>query len=392
MGNPFAVIQRIQEAENNVRDFIQNGPDDGIGGYVRDQYRDRCDQFANVPEWAKRLASTSAGTFNRICKPYWDDNGNDGPVLEPPFAGGQCECEMYQIDYRHQGTPSAGGAPFDRSGSFKARGPIGVPFKNEAQNSFRVTARSVRVGLGASNPSCGDVREIGVDTIAFASEDSTLTEFTVTSLASSPGDCGDPEPELRPGPNPPSAPGPTPGPEPTDDPRGRPFPIIPIPPFEDPVFGPQTFDDDDDEPTDAPGNPSGGDGLPGDPDAVGDEAGNTAGGDDGGDVDFGPPPEGRVWVGALLQATVDPRLGNIPGTGPNNTVYPATIGNAHLIYEGARGLSIPLRSRQGVLARPVTALVVTGCFIQAQPGVTLTVRGISAIICPENPCEDEEDG
>ncbi len=392
MGNPFAVIQRIQEAENNVRDFIQNGPDDGIGGYVRNQYRDRCDQFANVPEWAKRLASTSAGTFDRICKPYWDDNGNDGPVAEPPFTGGQCECELYQIDFEVEGTSDQFGNPFSRDGTFKARGPIGSPFLTDDNSRFRVSARSNRAGIAAPNPSCGDPQDISVDAWGFPSADAELTTFTVTSLASEPGDCGDPEPELKPGPNPPTDPGPTPGPEPTDDPRGRPFPIIPIPPFEDPVFGPQTFDDDDDEPTDTPGNPSGGDGLPGNPDAVGDEAGSTAGGDDGGDFDFGPPPEGRIWVGALLQATVDLRLGNIPGTGPNNTVYPATIGNAHLIYEGARDISIPLRSRQGVLTRPVTALVVIGCFIQAQPGVTLTVRGISAIICPENPCGEEEDG
>jgi hypothetical protein len=89
-----------------------------------------------------------------------------------------------------------------------------------------------------------------------------------------------------------------------------------------------------------------------------------------------------------VQATVDSRLGNIPGTGPAQTVYPTVIGNASLIYTGARGTNERLESASTLLARATTALVLTGCRVQAQPGVNLTVRPISALTCPENPCEE----
>jgi hypothetical protein len=90
----------------------------------------------------------------------------------------------------------------------------------------------------------------------------------------------------------------------------------------------------------------------------------------------------------LVQATVDSRLGNIPGTGPEQTVYPTVIGNASLIYTGGRGTNERLESSSTLLTRQTTALVLTGCRVQAQPGVSLTVKPISAMTCPENPCEE----
>ncbi len=377
MANPIEIIKQIQEVENIWGDFIQNGPDDGFGGYVRDQYRKRCDQFANLPPWARQLSSPATGSLQRACKPYWDDQGVDGPVARQPFNGGQCEGISYNIQWSFTNT-SGNTATGTALG---VRGPI-IGIQPLPPNQFGGVTLQIISGDESQNP-----RGIGTTNPANADSGQIVSIVRNDGLAD---ECGDPPPIIEPGPNPPADPGPTPGPEPTDDPRGRPFPFIPIPDYEDPVFGPTPIEEGDDDEPNQPGNPSGGDGLPGDPDAVGGPAGSTAGGDDGEDIDFGPPPEGRVWVGAFLQATVDPRLGNIPGTGPNNTVFPTAIGNAHLIYQGGRGLSTTLRSTKGLLTRPVTSLVVNGCFIHALPGVSLTVSPVSAIICPENPCEEED--
>ena len=381
MANPIAIIQKIQQTEGIWGDFIQNGPSDGIGGWVRDKYRDRCNQFANLPGWAQALSKPVAGSLARACQPYWDDQGTDGPITAPSFTGGQCPV-LYTLTYSYNTILTDGTLrqpPTQRTQL--VQGPV-TNFRGEGLPEFQ--------SITVQNPA-GQT----VTMIEGSCAQGCFANPTIVSLVRQdglPDDCGDEETELQPGPNPPPDPGPLPGPEPTDDPR-NPFgpPLVPIPPFLDPIYGPTPIVGDPD-PTGPPGGgaPSGGDGLPGDPDAVGDEAGGAAGGEGGEDVDFGEPPEGAIWVGALVQAVVDSRLGNIPGTGPPQTVYPTVIGNASLIYTGARGTNERLESASTLLARATTALVLTGCRVQAQPGVDLTVRPISALTCPENPCEEQD--
>ena len=379
MANPIEVIKKIQAVENAWGEFIRNGPADGLPGYVRDKYRERCDEFANLPGWARALSKPVAGSLARACQPYWDDQGTDGPTSAPPFTGGQCPT-TYTVFVA--GLNGSGQASTSNSG-FGILGPIVGILRTPTGSGD-----SVAIGLATSSQNL--TTAFGVTTTAANAASWSITSITRDdNLADS---CGDLPSELEPGPNPPPNPGPQPGPEPTDDPR-NPFgpPLIPIPPFIDPVFGPIPIVGDP-EP-DGPGgggNPSGGDGLPGDPDAIADSAGGTTGGADGTDVNFGEPPTGAIWVGALVQAVVDSRLGNIPGTGPAQTVYPTVIGNASLIYAGGRGTNERLESASTLLARATTALVLTGCRVQAQPGVTLTVRPISALTCPENPCEEQD--
>src|SRR3990172_6045813 len=88
---PGKIIEDLIGIQEKVADFIRNGPSDGLPGHVRDQYRKRCDQFANLPGWARALSNGSTGTMNRICQPYWNDGGFDGPTIDRPFTGGQCE-------------------------------------------------------------------------------------------------------------------------------------------------------------------------------------------------------------------------------------------------------------------------------------------------------------
>lgn len=403
MVNPISVIRRIQAFEEVWGDFIRNGPDDGLPGYVRDKYRDRCNQFANLPGWAKALSRPVAGSFARACQPYWDDQGTDGPESEQQFPGGQCEGVGYTVSYLTESRGSTQfecqefGNPITRTnlvgGASPYIGPIGPiteVISNSTNPSFGFQRFEVQTGAGVRFINLGGAqsrsfwRECGVSY--------RYSNFVVTRASGLPDDCGDAPPVLIPGPNPPPDPGPIDGPEPTDDPR-NPFgpPLVPIPPFNDPVYGPIPIVGDP-EPTGpgGGGSPSGGDGLPGSPDAIANSAGGAAGGEGGEDVDFGEPPEGQIWVGALVQATVDSRLGNIPGTGPEQTVYPTVIGNASLIYTGGRGTNERLESASTLLARATTALELTGCRVQAQPGVDLTVRPISALTCPENPCEEQD--
>lgn len=98
MANPILIIRNLLDAEQEIADFIQDGPSDGIRGWARDRYRDRCNQFANLPPWARALSGVSGGSIQRICQPYWDDQGVDGPVLDVPFAGGQCEGVGYTVN------------------------------------------------------------------------------------------------------------------------------------------------------------------------------------------------------------------------------------------------------------------------------------------------------
>lgn len=385
------VIQDFLDREAAVADFIQNGPSEGIQGWARDKYRHRCNELANVPAWARALGGLAFGSASRICQPYWQDQGVDGPVLAPPFTGGQCE-ERYRFEVTGTlptGVTSGGVCVGTQNFTVTSSvwGPI-LGFSNGPGNCTggpgggTFTLRCTCFGAGGAQRSPTAV------TINVAQPAYTATVQNIRLVSGDPDDCGDPPSIPQPGPNPPTDPGPLPGPEPTDDPEGGPFPVIPIPPYEDPVGGPTPIEPPPDTTGSGGGNPAGGDGLPGEDDSVGGGAGGATGGEDGEDVEFGAPPIGKVWVGALIECTVDSRLGNIPGTGPQNTVYPTAIANASLRYSIGYGKSQIIRSKWTDLVRPVTSLIVEGCFVQAQPGVSASVRPISASICPENPCED----
>lgn len=387
MVKPFKVIEKFIDQQNRIADFVQNGPAEGLPGHVRNQYRKRCDQFANLPGWARALGNGSTGTMDRICTPYWNDQGTDGPVSTPFFSGGQCP-STYTVVFRRR-VFSGGVWGWSNNFSRQGTGPVGVqgfagPASCAGQNGSVPTAYNLTFNGVVSGPTplvnqCSDTSP-GFEIVS------------VTRIGGLPDNCGNPPPTLIPGPNPPPNPGPTPGPEPTDDPFGGPIPDLPIPPFDDPIFGPTPIEPGDDGPGGGgggePGPPAGGDGLPGEPDSVGDPVGSTGGDGAGEDFPFGTPPAGKIWVGALVEATVDPRYGNIPGTGPDNTVYPYVIGNASLIYATGRSSSSRMRSRWHEIFRPVTALEVTGAFVQCRPGVSATVRPVSATICPDNPCEE----
>lgn len=404
--SPKSVLDALVNTENAIADFIANGPSTGIAGHIRDGYRNRCNQFANAPAWAQALGNGPTGTLGRICQPWYDAQGKDGPTINTPaFTGGQCAVQyVYRLTsatVQRQGCPSptfsqtVTGLPVDV-------GPVTGPITNVEgratdENIFFCASRGVnhfttaRLFLEGASGSASVVLGPGDSQADVIGVTFTGSLVRVDGL---PDNCGNPPETLEPGADPPTDPGPTDGPEPTDDPN-NPFgpPLLPIPPYDDPLGGPTPI-----EGPDGISNPIGPDDLPGSteaqpggPENIGDPiAVEPAPGEQGEQTDFGTPPAGQVWVGALLRFEFPEELGSIPGTFPTNTVIPRTIGNASLVFGGGRGTAFPIRSASFDVFRPSPALEVQGVYVNVLPGITYTVSPVSIAKCPENLCAEDD--
>ncbi len=121
----------------------------------------------------------------------------EGDPEEPPplFAGGQCECTLYQVEFEVSGTSDQTGNPFTRQTTQKSRGPIGAPAR-VSSSSFAYTHRG-SLGITSSNtPPCGGPQSTTL-AIGFPSADASVTVFSV-SIISGPDDCGSTPPVYPP--------------------------------------------------------------------------------------------------------------------------------------------------------------------------------------------------
>jgi hypothetical protein len=369
--SPGKIVDGLLGVEDSIGDFIANGPSTGFGGHVRDEYRKRCNQYANLPAWARALGGVPGGAMSRVCQPYWDDNGWDGPSRDaPPFTGGQC-ATPYNVRVVDPQGPII---YFEDT----LQGPIGGFTTSPAPGFFRLFLNVPFAGGIAQR----NIQDPGAEALA-------RLEQTVTRADGQPDNCGDLPTELEPGTNPPPNPGPTPGPEPTADPSNPSGPpLLPVEPYIDPIYGPIPVEGPDDGGggTEPPGNP---DTSPGSPENVGAGIPGTETPEDGADTPFEDPPEGKVFIGALIKFNFPEELGNIPGSGPQNRVVSRTVGNASLIFEGGRGTAELVRSEWIYLVRPTGALEVSGVHVNALPGTTYTVYPLSIEKCPENQCGEQ---
>lgn len=387
--SPFAVLKKLLDREEELGEFIA-GPDaTGIRGHVQEGYRHRCRELSNVPGWARGLGGAAFGSASRICKPYWDENGWSAPTNEPAWQGGQCpvnyNATWEQRRFNSQ-TQQFFWAQESRIGTTMV-GPmqitsptnnIGCPTGTFDSREQVVPSQGAPFNIGFGG--CSDVSP-GYRNLVFTRQDGSSDEGC------------DPPPERQPGPTPAPDPGPLPGPEPVDDPNfPEGPPLLPIPPFDDPLGGPTPIEAPEDDPLSfdpiaIPGNP---DTSPGGGDDVA-EPFNVDPGPGGGGVesDFGDPPSGRSWVGCLLRFTFPSSIGAIAGSGPANPVSPRVVGNASLVFENGRGDAFQIRSASMVLARPTGALRVTGVYVNSDPGITYTVRPLSLKNCPDNECARE---
>lgn len=393
----MGAIQTIRTTVNGLDELsglIANPPADRpVAAAIGNTGRKVCDAYANVELAAPLLFGPTSTAIDLVCKPYFDGEGFDGPQNETPFQGGQCAAPYRLIVGAWTATIQNCPQPqFMVNQNFaqavqasNLAGPItGIELIKDLNNAcgprrFRVmvtTATGPQTFLITQTGSVDDFIASGSPSFSLERQDG-------------PDNCGNPPGELVPGQNPPPSPGPFPqGQEPGVDPTGQPFFFIPD--IEIPGFDPLPLDD---EPLGgAPGGgaatPAGGDGLPGDPDAIGDEAGEVTGGEDGEEIDFGEPPEGRIWIGCIIETSSIAAVGNIAGTGPQSTVWPTVRANAALIYGSRKGTSQRINSKFHDLIRSATSLIVTGVFLQVQPGSTSKIFPLSALTCPENPCVD----
>lgn len=370
----------LEAGAQDLADFIQNGPETGIRGALRDRYRSKCEAFTNVPDWARNLNPIGYDVIATQCKPYLDDQEFDLPVGDLPFTGGQC-ADTYSVfisGLRQDGATSGGNQP--------VLGPIRGTFANEVDDNGAYAAYGV-IGSDAS----GNAFKYG-SLFGDPADTWTVTGFQVGARQGGlPDDCGDPPVEIVPGPNPAPNPGPDGMPDPTDNPVDPTDPIVPVPPFEDPFGRPIPFDFPGPEDIPVPS-------LEGDP-STGDDGGQGGGAPipvgvgengEGEDVDFPPPNDGEVYVGAFLKVTDNPVVGGVAGSGPENEAYPATIGNFSLRHGSLRSDAVRVRSQWTFLARKAPALTVTGARVNLRPGVQGEVIPYSLKVCPENQCLEQE--
>ena len=303
MANPIEIIEGLRDVQDGLGEFIRNGPSTGLPGYIRDKYRERCNQFANLPAWARLLGNGTAGTMDRMCTPYWDDNNWDGPeVAPPPFTGGQCDF-LYLFDIAGRtsagisgGTTCSGNVPYSTVGS--AWGPLSNFRLGGASDCSGGDGPSQEV-LVTCHGAGGGARSPTPVTVAVTSPVFTFSISNVRPQSGVPDSCGNLPPEIGPGPNPPPDPGPIGGPVPTTDPRNPTGPpLIPLPPYEDPVYGPIPIEG----PQGPPGPPAPPSGPPpgdiGDPGTPGDTG-------SGGEAE-GEAPDGQVLVGLKVDVLESP--------------------------------------------------------------------------------------
>ena len=350
----------------------------------------------NCRRWAaadKSQFSQRVNTGNaQICGPYLDSLGESpgDPEIAPPFTGGQCNL-AYTFVIESQGNPSPLADVFANRST---RGPIvgwRVAVEGTRTRGYVTSHHPGVAGCAAVGASQGLQERQWFD-VQTRDRPVPFTARVLSVCGGLPDSCGDPPNEIRP-PGRPIVP-PVIAPEITINLPGLgPVTVtVELDPDGDPVICVEELDvcftidiGNDGDGGSEGGGTAPGDGAPGSPESVAPPAFDGTPGESGEDIDFGPPPAGSVWVGALVRFQAPASLGAAAGSGPNRA-YPRVVGNASLVYAGGRGEAKQMRSEWRDLVRPVTSLEVTGCFVNTLPGVIATVRPISAIVCPDDIC------
>lgn len=389
-------------------DFIRDGTPTSTAGRIDQQVA-----RATCRRWARGEIGGSPVRDNNlrsVCTPYLNDIGEspDGVINEPPFTGGQCPVK-YALNFSVQvpdfsgggggqtftGSPSCSNPP-----SVSVYGPIGSPFMRISESSWQAV-------IPHAGPNGGGAEYIASGGGIPSGETASGGSIAITGLTPCEGsdDCGDPPPEYEgPGGRCPGCVAPVDPVIITDDPDYDDIEVDVTFPDDDTICVtidgdttcfeiPSLVDDGETAGEAQPGNtggePRSGDGL---------SPGQTQSGSDGGampesggeDVDFGEPPEGQEWVGALVN--VEPnvnRFGAIAGTGPENVVFPRTVGNVSLTYSDVRGSAEPIRSEFSLHFRGHPSQTLAGAKINLLPGSQYSITPLAVTTCPDPICEVE---
>jgi len=327
---------------------------------------------------------------NAMCSPFWNQEGVSPPQFPVPYLGGQCPGVQYTV--KLQTTDGVW---------------VGSPSKVQTENSINGPVGGIAYERGTGQQSAWDRVELGQGApesprfVAYLAPWG-LRDVFVTEIVREdglPDDCGNPSPLPVPSPNPGSP--------------GR-FGETHI--HIDPVTN-ISYDIDVGSPVididaglqipvtiDAnltinfPGNDyGGGGGVPPDspPSTTPPPGGGGLGGGSGivgggpnapPSEEFPEPPEGKEWIGAVIELEIPDRFGKIPNTAPIE-ILPSTIGNARLWYR-TDSLTFPefvapnhqIREAAFSLIRQHKGLEVRGVYVSVPEDVTFLVTPIYADI------------
>lgn len=321
--NPFDVWGSYIDAVSELGEFVAApAPSNPIGAAIHGRMRDQCDDFSANPGNYAFQGPLNNYAMNAHCTPYWSDQGYDGPELDVPFTGGQCS-KRYNFTVTtqasNQGSPIVTDIQID--------GPVVGTQWNDGTSGSVIFGSTVGL-IGSSNLSgsaialpsgnnlsaviSGGVKWYRVGTFQSGTGDGSISAVNNGPTFGGADDCGDPEGEIGPGPNPAPDPGLGPDGRYTEGPDGK--PILPMPeipnPFGDPIQLPSIPLPEFGNPAWNPGSQPGDD--PADPGVPGTSEDTGVGGEAEGEA-----PSGEELVGLsveVLDTPVVPRLvGNSPG-------------------------------------------------------------------------------
>lgn len=368
------LIDNVEAFDDLAATIANPPPDRPLKNAIGRSGQAYCNFIGALPSAAFALLGPGFGASALMCKPYWDSEGYDEPVLTPSFTGGQCAGTGYQASYqlriRASSTFGCGdwGAWENRTGTvgaFPIQGPItGVEIVDEASGVPSAPRR--RGYLVKGNGGDAFLNLFGNTLFAYEPSCGPAVEYrnlVFTRVSGGPDVCGNPPGgTFTPGANPPPTPTFPPGQEPGVGPDDQPFFFVP------PIEGV------DGEPIEVP--PPGDGGGPTEPPIAGDEETGS-----GGDETFPPPEEGRRWVGCCIRLTAFPVAGvRIPGT-DSAPILTEVVGNVSLTFDSVNGTgyTTPVQIRTGgvCLWEPVKGISPTGIRINLKPGYEYKYRPYS---------------
>jgi len=296
--------------------------------------RQGCRRYADNPD---EYSGLRQARVERACRPYLDSIGYGGsPTLELPFRGGQCDGQPYNVLITGVRADNGCNVSPGTAGANGILGPISIRRRVDSTflsqvgglcPGFSINTVEVIDRSGGVAATFGQVRGVRVDSI------------TVTPVGGV-DNCGNPPPEIQPGPRP----------DPVEPPGPRPF--NPFPGIDvdiDVTVNPDlTFDVDFgvgpvtiDPFGDGGGGGGGGDGGPGSPGSPEDTG---PGGDAEGEAD-----DGQVLTGLRIDF-VEPPIGG-------NEYAPGVYRGVCYIYMG---------TADGLDHDPAGAMLRSGQFVYAE--------------------------
>lgn len=346
--NPIEIVRSVTGVSESLGEFVAGPtPANPVGAAIQQRYRDACDSWSNGLQWTTALSPSGRVHMENLCDPWLTSQGSGGPQLQPPeVTGGQCPGVEYFAGAPDVTTPSVS----------QGIGPLSVSTSSGTQDGRPTFTITFNWGGGLTGG-------VGSTTSFDDGPSPTISErysgVTTERVDGQADTCGDSPSEIGPNPNPRPNPNLPSSEEPFTAPDGR--PVVPMPPITDP-FG---------EPVQLPNFPMpplfGDEGEPGDSPNVGPPVSNgpeiDGSGNQGGDDDFGEPPEGHIWVGFVVRLSDQGLTEGLQVNSLPEPIYRSSTGNYRAKYdiEGTTVYSSPYRIEQQ-----------TSTYWLDLPGLTLT--------------------